>query len=433
VSALPSAPPHNLEAEQSVIGSLVLDASTLDAVEERITPQDFYVPEHGIIFAAIRALVRAGEPADAVTLADRLKRKGVLGRVGGAHALAGILESVPSAANAEYYADIIAGHARRRRLIEGGEALTACAADPTSTDDDLAEAIARVQAAGSNGKASHGDTPILICMADVQPRSVDYLWKPWLPLRTLTVWAGDPGMMKSTMALGFAACVTRGFDWPDGSDGPEPGNVLIMSAEDDPETVIRPRLDAAEADTSRVTLLTSVRRQRGGEQVNGFVNLARDLDVLSEAVRQVGGVQLAIIDPLSAYLGGIDTHRNAEVRGVLAPIQAFAEAHDCCVLAVTHLNKSRGTSALHRITGSLAFTAAARVVALVMREGEDGERRLLLCEKNNLAPRPDGFAFAPTVHPGDAACSRRPRSRATASATLRRIGCARCSPTAPWP
>jgi len=110
-------------------------------------------------------------------------------------------------------------------------------------------------------------------------------------------------------------------------------------------------------------------------------------------------VRLVVIDPLSAYLGGIDSHRNADVRGLLAPVQAFAEEHDCCVLAVTHLNKSRGTSALHRITGSGAFTAAARVVLFVMPDPDEpsGRRHLLLSGKNNVAPKPDGFAFSAVV------------------------------------
>ncbi len=95
--------------------------------------------------------------------------------------------------------------------------------------------------------------------------------------------------------------------------------------------------------------------------------------------------RLAVIDPVSAYLDGADSHNNAEVRALLAPLSEAAAATGCALILVSHLNKGgSGTSALYRTTGSLAFVAAARAAYVVTRDPLDGERRLLLPMKNNI-------------------------------------------------
>jgi len=253
-------PPHSTEAEQSVLGSLILDPTTFPAILERIGAEDFYEPDCRTIFTAICELHRAGTPADALLVCEHLRGKGLLGKAGGASAVVDIMARAPSAANAEYYAGIVEGHARRRRVIEEALALADAAQNPTCSPEKLAVGIARVNAAG-DGAARPGDRPVLVRTSDVQPRDVGFLWEPCLPRRTLVILAGDPGVFKSTMTCCFTASVTAGLPWPDGSPGPEPANVLLLNAEDARETVVRPRLDAAEAEPSRVTMLTSVLRQ----------------------------------------------------------------------------------------------------------------------------------------------------------------------------
>jgi replicative DNA helicase len=114
------APPHNLDAEESVLGSMLLSKNAIADVTELLRPEDFYRGAHRTIFEAVRDLYDKGEPVDTVTLADELDRRGRLDDVGGAAALADIVSKVPTAANALYYGRIVADQALRRRLIDAG-------------------------------------------------------------------------------------------------------------------------------------------------------------------------------------------------------------------------------------------------------------------------------------------------------------------------
>ena len=118
--------------------------------------------------------------------------------------------------------------------------------------------------------------------------------------------------------------------------------------------------------------------------------------------------KLVIVDPISAYLGRIDSHKNAEVRGVLAPLAKFAADYDVAIVSVTHLNKSPSVDPLTRVIGSTAFVAAARAAFLVKEDKRDPERRLFLPLKSNLSRACHGLAFRlePYVLPSGIATSR---------------------------
>jgi hypothetical protein len=116
---------------------------------------------------------------------------------------------------------------------------------------------------------------------------------------------------------------------------------------------------------------------------------------LENEVRRIGDVRLIIIDPVSSYMGKTDSHKNAEVRGVLEPVGEFAERMRVAVLSVTHFSKAgvgTTTKALHRFIGSIAFIGAPRIAQVVIEDAES-DRRLLLHAKNNLAPPPEGLAY----------------------------------------
>jgi hypothetical protein len=100
-----------------------------------------------------------------------------------------------------------------------------------------------------------------------------------------------------------------------------------------------------------------------------------------------------IIDPISAYLGVVNSYNNAQVRGVLGPLSELATRCGVAVLAVSHLSKSGEGDAISRVSGSIGFVAAARAAYLVARDPQDGERRLLLPLKNNLGDDSTGYAY----------------------------------------
>ncbi|MDR1321786.1 MAG: replicative DNA helicase [Gracilibacteraceae bacterium] len=113
----PKIPPHHLEAEQAILGSLLLDAKRAGVVFESLRPEDFYRDNHRLIFAAIAEIYDRGEPCDLVTVTEQLSKSGALERIGGMAAVAQIAQSVPSAAHAEYYAQIVVEKSLLRELL----------------------------------------------------------------------------------------------------------------------------------------------------------------------------------------------------------------------------------------------------------------------------------------------------------------------------
>ena len=170
----------------------------------------------------------------------------------------------------------------------------------------------------------------------------------------------------------------------------------MLSAEDDLADTIRPRLDNAGADVAHVVALQGIEFKIDDEAPakRRCFNLEHDLPALEKAITTLPDTRLVVIDPISSYLGGTDSHKNAEIRGLLAPLAELAARHRVAVLAVTHLNKNAGSKAMHRVTGSLAFIAAARAGWLVAPDKNDARRRLFLPVKNNLAPDMGGLAFS---------------------------------------
>jgi replicative DNA helicase len=113
-------PPQDLTAEQSVLGGMMLSKDAIADVVEVLRPGDFYRPAHQLVYDCVLDLYSRGEPADAVTVAAELERRGELRRVGGAPYLHTLIATVPTAANASYYAEIVAEKATLRRLVEAG-------------------------------------------------------------------------------------------------------------------------------------------------------------------------------------------------------------------------------------------------------------------------------------------------------------------------
>jgi len=226
-------------------------------------------------------------------------------------------------------------------------------------------------------------------LSDVQPEPIRWLWPGRIAKGKPTVIAGDPGLGKSQITASMAAIATTGGLWPVDRTRAEPGNVVILSAEDDAADTIRPRLEAAGADVSRCFVIDSV----VDDERERHFSLARDIGRLGEMANTIGDVAMVVIDPISAYLGGTDSHKNSDIRELLAPLGRLAAEQGAAFILVSHLNKSGGQNALSRVTGSLAFVAAARAAYIVSRDPDDDTRRLFLPAKNNIGPDSTGLAF----------------------------------------
>ena len=240
--------------------------------------------------------------------------------------------------------------------------------------------------------------PVIVRLAEVEPEEVAWLWEPYIPLGKLTILEGDPGVGKTWLALQLAAIVSRGapFPGPDGvpKERREPANVVYLSAEDGLADTLRPRLDKAGADVSRVFALTGWEGvdPETGQKKAGSITLAA-LDVIEAALRQVKPA-LVVVDPIQAYMGaGVDMHRANEVRPVLAGLAALAERYKCAALCIRHLGKSQQDRAIYRGLGSIDFAAAARSILLVGQHPEDERKRVLAQSKNSLAAKGASIAF----------------------------------------
>jgi putative DNA primase/helicase len=197
----------------------------------------------------------------------------------------------------------------------------------------------------------------------------------------------------------MTAAVSTGGPWPCGEGRAPLGDVIILAAEDSVEHTIVPRLIAAGADLTRIHFVQAAVTDDGKGRRS--VNFQTDFDNLKKLVKTTSGVVLVIIDPVTAYMGKIDSHKNAEVRGVLAPLGELASECNAAIASVTHFTKGSGsasTKAIDRIIGSIAFIAAPRIGFTVVADPDDQHRRLFLHVKNNISRPPEGLAFRIEQH-----------------------------------
>lgn len=168
------------------------------------------------------------------------------------------------------------------------------------------------------------------------------------------------------------------------------GSVIILANEDDAARTIRPRLDAAGADITKVYIVQGMARE--GAPADLF-QLDTDIAALRAKAEEIGDVKLIIIDPPSAYLGPkVDAYKESDVRRVLAPLSQLAQETGALVLLVVHLNKRSDGGAQQRFGGSTAWIAAPRAAFLVAEE-EASRRRYMLPVKNNLGNDRLGFEY----------------------------------------
>lgn len=217
-----------------------------------------------------------------------------------------------------------------------------------------------------------------ISLADIKVEPVTWAWESRIPLGEVTLLAGYEGSGKSTLAYTLAAQLTIGS--LDGDLKGRKSSVMVATAEDSLARVVRPRVVAAGGDLELIRSITF-----DGEPSS--LSISTEIEKIEEVCKK-HEIKLLIIDPVSAQIGeGVDSHKEVQVRRVMASLAHVAQRLDMSVLLVAHWSKGSSTNALDRVNGSRAFTAAARSALALSRDPEDENRLILSQFKSNLGQK----------------------------------------------
>lgn len=357
-------PPHDAAAEQAVLGGMLLSKDAIADVLERLRPGDFYRPVHQNIYDAILDLYGRGEPADAVTVAAELDRRGLLRRIGGAPYLHTLISTVPTAANAGFYAGIVSEKALLRRLVEAGTRVVQYGY-AGAEGADVAEVVDRAQAEIYDvvDRRSSEDFAVLESLLQPTMDEIDAIASQggisrgvptgFTELDELTnglhsgqmiVIAARPGMGKSTLGLDFMRSCSIKHQLPS----------VIFSLEMSKSEIVM-RMLSAEAKIK----LADMRSGRMSD--DDWTRLARRMSEISEAplyiddspnltmmeirakarrLHQKAGLRLIVIDYLQLMTSGKKVEsRQQEVSEFSRNMKLLAKELEVPVIAMSQLNR----------------------------------------------------------------------------------------------
>jgi hypothetical protein len=232
---------------------------------------------------------------------------------------------------------------------------------------------------------------VIKTFSDIKPEKIKWLWKNRIAIGKLTIFAGDPGLGKSQGSLDMAARLSQGIQFPDGSPGML-GDTILLTTEDDPGDTMRPRLDALNADVSRIHLLQGERTKEGHIAGMTLEKITTFLSAVNQIREQGHEVKLLIIDPLNGFMGDGDSNKSEDTRKAADAICFLAEHEGFAIVGIMHLNKGKGPP-MTRVLGSMAWVAKARAAYFFTKDKET-DRRLFLPLKNNLGPDVGGMQYS---------------------------------------
>mgnify|MGYP000002805667 FL=1 len=359
-------PPHSLEAEQSVLGGLMLDNQAWDNVSERLVADDFYRYEHRLVFNVMIHLAESGQPLDVVTLSEALEARDQLDTVGGLGFLAELARNTPSASNIRAYADIVRERATLRKLIRAANQIAEGAFSPQGrpADELLNEAERLVFQIAEERPKTGGP----IGMSDLLTKAVDRIDELFnlkgemtglstgfrdldemtsgLQPSDLVIIAGRPSMGKTTFAMNLVEHAVISSDKP----------VMVFSMEMPAESLMLRMLSSlGRIDQTRVR--SGQLEDEDWPRLTSAVNLLKDKQLfiddtaalspnemrsrLRRVVREHGNMALIMIDYLQLMqIPGFSENRTGEISEISRSLKGLAKEFNCPVVALSQLNRS---------------------------------------------------------------------------------------------
>jgi replicative DNA helicase len=359
-SRSPRVPPHSIDAEESVLGAVLLSSEAANVALETLHADDFYKPAHQLIFEVVHGLFDSNEPIDAVTVSEGLARDGALDRMGGIGFLTGLIDGVPSTSNVDYYASIVEEHALRRRLMRVGADISLLAgktADPINEVVDRAE-----QAVYAVSDRKHGDGLQVIddllgpaiekaeelhrTGADVTGVSTGFrdLDRKLAGLHptNLVILASRPGMGKSALAFNMAQNVALAGN-----------SVAIFTLEMSREEVVtrllcaKGRIDSQRLRTGKLSEGDFTKLSNAAAALykqNIHVDDSPGLTVTEirakcRRLRRKPGLDLVIVDYLQLMDGSGEENRQQEIAKISRSLKHLARELDVPIVALSQLNR----------------------------------------------------------------------------------------------
>lgn len=360
-------PPHSIEAEQAVLGGIMLRNNAWDRIGDVITEHDFYRGDHRLVWRTITRLIEDNKPADVVTVFEALKNSGDLQDAGGLTYLHRLAEGTPGAANVRHYAQIIRDRAILRKLAEVGATIcdSAYATNGREARKVLDEAETRILEIGEGGARTEVFQSMPSMLSTVMMR-VDELHRNPMSVTgkatgfvdldeqttglqdgDLIVIAGRPSMGKSTLALNIAEHVALELKLP----------VLVFSMEmSGPQLATRLMSSVAKVDSQR--LRTGRLEPADWDRLGGALGRLNEapihvdessalnpLELRARARRkwrEHGGLGLIVIDYLQLMQGstGNNENRATEIGEISRALKSMAKELSCPVVALSQLNRS---------------------------------------------------------------------------------------------
>jgi hypothetical protein len=251
---------------------------------------------------------------------------------------------------------------------------------------------------GTSGSAGDDETRLLVrrCINQFERRNLEWIWEPFIPSSLLTLLMGDKAVGKSSVAIDMAARISTGRAWPRFGHDPEvrapKGSVIILCKENDISRIIRPRLEAAKADISRVYTV-GYKVPDDPEQIDPLERLDTTVKDLEQQIREIGDVKLIVIDPITDYAGKIDMYRDSAVRGLLNPLGRLASRHDLAIVMILHLNKKPDLPARYRGLGGVGIRNVSQSTIMVGLNADFPGERFMAQDAANLCAETRSVSF----------------------------------------